>query len=275
VTVTALDAPLGPTSGPVTGARVNTGAMLGRLVHRSYLNTKRIPVSVVPLVVMPIFFTVAFSGTFRGLTQLPGYPTDNIYNWMVPYACVQTASFGALGAAFGLGRDLETGFYDRLLLSPAQRWVVPASGILWSLARTALPLAITLTIGTLGGMTYPGGPMAVVWLAVAAGGVAVMGSLWSLGVMYRAKKQSAGGLVQVGLFVAMFLSVGTVPLELMEGWLPHVARYNPVTPILTLARAGFVGTGAWSDIWPGLVAIALSSLLLGWFAERGMRTLVP
>ena len=45
--MTALDAPLGPTSGPVTGARVNTGAMLGRLVHRSYLNTKRIPVSVV------------------------------------------------------------------------------------------------------------------------------------------------------------------------------------------------------------------------------------
>ncbi len=249
--------------------------MMNALVGRSAVNLKRIPVALVPLVVMPIFFTVAFSGTFSGLTNMPGYPTDNIYNWMVPYACVQTAAFGALGAAFALGRDLEEGFYDRLLLSPAKRWVVPAAGMTWSVMRTAIPLVITLVIGTLGGMTYPGGVMAVVWLAVAAGGVALMGGLWGMGVMYRAKRQSAGGLVQIGLFIALFLSIGTVPLDLMEGWLPVVARFNPVTPILTLSRAGFVGNNAWVDIWPGLVAIAGSSLLLAWWARRGMKTLTP
>jgi len=257
------------------GHRVSEGALINALVARSAVNLKRIPVALIPLVVMPIFFTVAFSGTFRGLTQLPGYPTDNIYNWMVPYACVQTASFGALGAAFALGRDLETGFYDRLLLSPSPRWVVPGAGLVWAAIRTGIPIVITLSIGTLEGMTYPGGVMAVVWLAVASIGVAVMGGLWGLGVMYRAKQQSAGGLVQVGLFVAMFLSIGTVPLDLMEGWLPHVAKFNPVTPILTLARAGFVGTGSWADIWPGLLSIATCSVLLGWWAQRGMKTLIP
>jgi len=249
--------------------------MMNALVGRGAVNLRRIPVALVPLVVMPIFFTVAFSGTFSGLTQLPGYPTDNIYNWMVPYACVQTAAFGALGAAFALGRDLEEGFYDRLLLSPASRWVVPTAGMSWSVIRTAIPLVITLTIGTIAGMTYPGGFMAVFWLAVASAGVAVMGGLWGMGVMYRAKRQSAGGLVQVGLFVALFLSIGTVPLELMEGWLPEVAQYNPITPILTLARAGFVGTGEWDDIWPGLVSIAGSCVLLAWFAQRGMKKLTP
>lgn len=255
--------------------RVDTSQMLATLVSRSAVNLRRIPVALIPLVVMPVFFTVAFTGTFRGLTELPGYPTDNIYNWMVPYACVQTAAFGALGAAFALGRDLEDGFYDRLLLSPAPRWVVPAAGMVWSVIRTAIPLVITLTIGTLEGMSYPGGVMAVFWLAVAAAGVAVMGGLWGLGVMYRTKQQSAGGLVQVGLFVAMFLSIGTVPLDLMEGWLPEVARFNPITPILTLSRAGFVGTNAWADIWPGLLSIALSCVLLGWWAQRGSRTLIP
>ena len=116
---------------------------------------------------------------------------------------------------------------------------------------------------------------AVVWLAVAAAGVAVMGGLWGMGVMYRSKRQSAGGLVQIGLFVALFLSIGTMPLDLMEGWLPRVARRNPITPILTLARAGFVGTNDWQDIWPGLIAIAGSSVLLAWWALRGMRGLTP
>jgi ABC-2 type transport system permease protein len=255
---------------------VSNVALIRAVIARSATGMRRRPVALIPVVVMPIFFTIAFSGTFRGLTDLPGYPTDNIYNWMVPYACVQTASFGALSAAFALGRDLEDGFYDRLLLSPARRWVVPAAGVIWAVLRTAIPLVITLTIGTIGGMTYPGGVVpAVFWLAVASGGVAAMAAFWGLGVMFRAKKQSAGGLVQIGLFVAMFLSIGTVPLDLQEGWLPHVARWNPITPILTLARVGFMGPVDYADVWPGLLSIAVSCLLLGWWALRGMRTLVP
>ena len=259
----------------VPSEHVAAGPMIGVLMRRGLTSLRRIPAALIPVIVMPIFFTIAFSGTFRGLTQLPGYPTDNIYNWMVPYACLQTASFGALATAFALGRDLEGGFYDRLLLSPAARWVVPASGVLWAMLRAILPLAITLTIGTIGGMTFPGGIMAVFWLAVGAFGIAGLGALWGLGVVYRLKKQSAGGLVQIGLFIAMFLSVGTVPLDLQEGWLPHVARYNPLTYMLGLARCGFIGTCAWADIWPGLLAIAGSAVVLAWWAVRGMRTLDP
>ena len=259
----------------VVASRVPALPMMGLLMRRSLTAIRRIPAALIPVVVMPIFFTVAFSGTFRGLTQLPGYPTDNIYNWMVPYACLQTASFGALATAFGLGRDLEGGFYDRLLLSPAARWVVPASGVLCAMVRALLPIGITLTIGVAGGMDFPGGAEAVLWLMVAAFGIAGLGALWGLGVMYRLRRQSAGGLVQIGLFVVMFLSVGTVPLELQEGWLPHVARLNPLTYILDLSRAGFVGTNAWADIWPGLVALAGSAVLLGWWAMSGLRSLDP
>jgi ABC-2 type transport system permease protein len=250
--------------------------LVRQVLHRSATSLRRIPAAIIPVIVMPVFFTVAFSGTFRGLTELPGYPTDNIYNWMVPYACLQTASFAALASAFGLGRDLESGFYDRLLLAPAPRWTVPTASVVWAMIRALLPLLITLSLGVLGGMTFPGGVVSAVWwLAVGAFAVAALGSLWGLGVMYRLKRQSAGGLVQIGLFVVMFLSVGTVPLELQEGWLPYVARWNPLTYILDMARCGFVGTCSWSDIWPGLLAIAVSAVLLGWWAERGWRKLVP
>jgi ABC-2 type transport system permease protein len=256
-------------------ARVPSGPLIGVLNARSARNLRRIPAALIPTIVMPVFFTVAFTGTFRGLTLLPGYPTDNIWNWMVPYACVQTSSFAAMGAAFSLGRDLETGFYDRLLVAPVAPWAVPASGVLWSVVRTAMPVTICLVLGVVGGLTFPSGTFSVLWLVVAAAGVSTMAALWGQGVMYRSRKQSAGGLVQIGLFVVMFLSVGMVPLDLQEGWLPKVARYNPLTPILTLARAGFVYGGDWSHVWPGLVSILGCSLLLAWWAMRGLRTLVP
>jgi hypothetical protein len=59
---------------------VPSAPMVNALIGRSAVNLRRIPVALIPLVVMPIFFTVAFSGTFNGLTLLPGYPTENIYN---------------------------------------------------------------------------------------------------------------------------------------------------------------------------------------------------
>jgi len=256
-------------------AQVPPWPLIRQVIHRSATSLRRIPAGIVPVVVMPVFFAVAFSGTFSGLTELPGYPTDNILNWMIPYACLQSASFAALASAFSLGRDLESGFYDRLLLAPAPRWTVPTASVLWAMIRALLPLTITLALGVIGGMTFPGGFAAVWWLAVGAFAVAALGSLWGLGVTYRIQRQSAGGLVQISLFVIMFLSVGTVPIDLQEGWLPYVARWNPVTYILDMARCGFVGTCEWSAIWPGLVAIAGGAVLLGWWAERGWRRLVP
>ena len=58
----------------------------------------------------------------------------------------------------------------------------------------------------------------------------------------------------------MFLSTGNVPVDDQIGWTQTIAKLNPLTPMLELARQGFLGDVAWDTTWPGLVAIALSSL---------------
>ncbi len=73
----------------------------------------------------------------------------------------------------------------------------------------------------------------------------------------------------------MFLTIGMVPLAVMNGWLHAVATYNPMTNILRLARQGVIGDVAWSTTWPGLVALAGGALVLGVFALRGLRRVVP
>jgi ABC-2 type transport system permease protein len=245
------------------------------LAKRNVQAIIRVPAAIIPTVVMPLFFVVAFSGSFNGLTQLPQFPTDNILNWMAPFAIVQGAAFGGLGIAFSLGRDLEDGFYDRLLIAPTPRSALLAGPILGALIRALLPTAAVLVASFAGGARMVNGPLGLITLLLACEGVALAAGLWGLGVVYRLKTQRAGALIQVGIFVTLFLTTGQVPLGAMEGWLHAVARINPMTNIMALAREGFVGDLSWANTWPGLVALAVFIAPLVVFAVRGLRKLVP
>jgi ABC-type polysaccharide/polyol phosphate export permease len=66
-----------------------------------------------------------------------------------------------------------------------------------------------------------------------------------------------------------------VPLSLQTGWLHGVARFNPVTNVLRMARQGFVGDVTWHDTWPGLLAIVVLVVALGGLALRGLKRYLP
>ena len=243
------------------------------LTRRNLVSTVRLPSAVIPLVAMPVFFVIAFSGSFSSLTKLPQFPTDNILDWMVPFAIVQGSAFAGFGTGFAMVRDIETGFYDRLLLAPGSRLALLVSPILTGIARCTITLTIVLSFGLALGTDVPGGLAGIGALWVAAVGVATVATGWALGLVYRVPDQRAGPMLQVGIFASMFLSTGNVPLVAQTGWVRHIARYNPLTNILELARQGFLGEVHWSTTWPGLVAIAGSLVVLWIFAATGLRRL--
>ena len=271
--VSSVDVPVAGRLGAPRPAGAHQGhstAVVRGLTQRGVLGVVRVPATVVPVVIMPIIFTLAFSGAFSALTGLPGFPTSNILNWMAPFAVLQGASFAGLGASFSVGRDLENGFYDRLLLAPAPRRALVAGPLAYAQLRALIPLFTVVPIALLGGARMQGGLAGYVVLTVAALGVAVVASLWGLGVTYRLRTQRAGSLVQVGIFVVMFLSIGQVPLEAMTGWLHWVAVRNPFTYVLKMARQGFLGPVTWSTTWPGLVALAVSGAAAGLVRLAGL-----
>jgi ABC-2 type transport system permease protein len=253
--------------------RVRSPLVVGGLAGRSLLGIVRIPSAIVPTVAMPLFFIVAFSGAFGALTEVPGFPTDNELNWFLPWAVMQGAAFAGMGICFGVARDLENGFYDRLLIAPAPRRALILGPIAAALVRVFLPVTTVCTVGFLAGARLTDGLLGLVTLIVAAEGLALIAGLWGLGVIYRLKTQQAGSLVQVGIFVSLFLTIGQVPLSIMEGWLHTAARLNPLTPILVLAREGFLGEVTWADTWPGLLSIVLMAGGFGVWAVSGFRKL--
>ena len=272
MTASVAEPPADADEALVHGARGRIVPISGQLVRRSWRGMVRIPGTIIPVLIMPVFFVLAFSGSFGSLARLPGFPTDNILNWMVPFAVLQGASFAGLGAAFGAGRDLETGFYDRLLLAPAPRLALATGPLTFSCLRALLPVVIVVPVGFLGGARFQDLLLGLPVLVLAAVGTGLAAGLWGLGVVYRTKTQRSAALVQVGIFVTLFLSVGQVPLEAMEGtWLEPVARLNPFTKVLTMARAGYLGDVTWAVVWPGLVALGVAIGGLALFAWRGFR----
>ncbi len=256
----------GTTAPPATGT---TPASVG-IATRSLRNIARIPSTFLPALLMPLVQVVAFTGTYRGVTDIPGFPTDNPANWYLPLATVMGCSFAGMGIGFTTIRDLESGFYDRLLLSPAPRSSL-LTGALWSASfRAVLAMLAVTMVGTLLGARPTNGALAYVTLLTAALGIAAVGTFWGLGLVYRLRDMRAAALMQLTLFFGLFLTEAQTPLGIMGGWLPTIARINPLNSVLRLARSGFVGEPSWSDVWPGLVALATMTGLVAWFARRGL-----
>jgi ABC-2 type transport system permease protein len=250
-----------------------TAAVSWAIARRSLVNITRLPSAFVPSLIMPVFFTVAFGGAFGAVTRAFG--VENALNWFVPFAALQGSAFAGLGVSFGVIRDLENRFFDRLLMAPTARRTLLAGPLLAALLRTPLPIAVVTVVGLLGGMRFSDGLLGFVMLAATSLGVAVAACAWGLGLAYRIKTMAAAALMQVGIFVTLFLSTAQVPLEFMEGWLEPVARLNPATRLFTMARQGLLGEVAWSTTWPGLLALGTFLVVTLAFAARGLRRLVP
>ncbi len=240
------------------------------LVRRSLVAITRTPSALAPILLMPIFFMISFSGSYSAITRIPGFPTDNIYNWFVPYACVQGAAFSGIGVGFTTARDLENGFFDRLRLAPSGRPALIIGPLGISVIRASFPFVTVLPIGFLLGADFPGFG-GLFMLAMVSAMVSGISGLWALGVVFRLQSQRSLGLVQIGIFSTLFLSIGQVPLSVMDGWLHGAARVNPTTNLLRMARQGFLEGVTWEMTWPGLIAGIAMLSLLGLFAITGFR----
>lgn len=253
-----------------------SGTLVARAVAaRSLLLIPRLLSTFVPSLVMPVFFTIVFSEGFSGVSRLPGFPTDDTINWFVPTAALMGSSFAGVTTGLGVARDLEIGFYERFLASPVPRSSLVAGAMTAAAVRALIPTTLTVLVGLVLGARLPGGAVGVGALALAAMGMALCGSAWSIGVALRLKTLQAAPLMQMGMFLVLFLSTLQMPLELLTGWLKAVATYNPVTYVLQLARQGFLGDPSWGDTWPGLFAIGGMLAALTFFAARGMRRVTP
>jgi ABC-2 type transport system permease protein len=221
-------------------------------------------------VLAPTIFFLGLNGVFGGLTQLSGFETGSYESFIVPVSMLQGAGFTGAAAGVNLARDYEKGWVDRLLVSPAPRWVLLSGNVLAASARAFVPATFVLAIAFALGARWPGFDGLLICFAMVAA-TAAIAACWGSMLALRFKSQSAAPLMQAGMMGLILLTPAYAPLALLQPWLEKVAGINPLTEVVEAARQGFVGSVTWSGTWPGLVALAGLLLVLGALALREMR----
>jgi len=240
------------------------------LIRRAGNEILRVPGAAIPGVLAPTIFFLGLTAVFGNLTHLRGFDTDTYQNFIIPVSLLQGAGFTGAATGVNLARDIEQGWFDRLLVSPAPRPVLLAGLVFSASLRSLVPATFLLSIGFAIGVHWPGllGLLVTVLLMM---GMGTLAACWGTVVALKFRTQSAAPLMQALTLLAVLTTTAYAPLALLTGWLHDVALYNPVTKILEAARQGFVGTVTWGDTWPGLLALAGLLTLLVLLALRGMR----
>jgi ABC-type multidrug transport system permease subunit len=245
----------------------NTIAML---VRRALNEITRVPGAAIPGVLAPTIFFLGFTSVFGSLTLLPGFTTHSYQSFLIPVSLLQGAAFTGAATGVNLARDIEQGWFDRLLASPAPRPVLLAGLVLSAGLRALLPATCLLVVALAVGAHWPGllGLLIAITLVM---GMAVVAATWGTSLALKFKTQSAAPVMQVGMFLAVLTTTAYAPLDLLTGWLHTVAEINPVTQVVEAVRQGFVGPVTWGDTWPGYVTLIGLAAVLSYFALRGMR----
>lgn len=239
------------------------------LMRRALNEIFRVPGAAIPGILAPTIFFLGLTSAFGNLTLLPGFDSDSYQSFIVPVSLMQGAAFTGAATGVNLARDIEQGWFDRLLSSPAPRPALLAGLVLSASFRALIPATFLLAVAFATGAKWPGFLGLAIALIVVMG-MAIVAATWGTSLALRFKTQSAAPLMQAGMFLAVLLTTAYAPLDLLTGWLQEVARINPVTQVVEAARQGFVGDVTWAETWPGFVALIGLGAILTFFALRGM-----
>jgi ABC-2 type transport system permease protein len=236
---------------------------------RSIHNTIVSPAILLPSIIFPLFFLVAFAGGLSRVADVPNFNYRPGYTaFQFVFVFLQSAAFGGVFTGFAIARDFDSGFARRLMLSAPRRSGIIAGYAIGALLRWCITGAIVTVAALIAGMNVSGNGIELVGLVGLGIVMNLAAALWACGVAMFLRTEQAGALIQMPVFILLFLAPVYVPVQLLSGWIHAVARYNPITVALEAGRGLLAGS-------PIKVALAFLLLLaaaavLSLFARRGL-----
>lgn len=219
---------------------------------RALRQIPREPEAIVPALVVPIFFFVVQVGALQNIAGSAGITDYKAFQ--LPVAIIFAVT--GISRAGALVTDIQTGYFDRLLLTPMNR-----AALLLGLMIADLVLVIALSVpvvalGYIVGVRFVTGVLGVLAFVLLAGlwGLAFTGFPYAIAL--STGNPGAVNASFILFFPFAFLTTTFLPKEALTGWLSTVATYNPVTYVLAGLRS--IVSEGWdaASIGGALAAIA-------------------
>jgi ABC-2 type transport system permease protein len=224
------------TASSARGASVAEQSLaLGR---RAVLRTVRQRGLVIFPMVFPLILFAINGSALSPATRIPGFPTDNYRDFLIAMPFIQGAMFVSITAGVDLARDIESGFLNRLAMTPLRGEALLVGQLGGALVVGVIQAVIYLLFGLATGVTLVSGVGgALVLLALS---ILISFAFASLGE-FLALRFGTGEAVQAIfplLFVTLFLSSSSLPRNLIKtSWFREVATYNPISYLLEGLRS--------------------------------------
>jgi ABC-2 type transport system permease protein len=207
------------------------------LAVRSLTTLLRTPEALLPPLAISIFFLVIYQSTLgKASSFIPGIGGSYL-GFILPLSIVSGSLSGSGVAAQNLVRDIERGYFDKLLLTPVRR----AALLLAPILAGAIILGVQSTIVVLAGLLLGLNPATGILGLLTVIGLGVLLGIGFAGFTVSAALGSGSAAATQGasflFFPLTFLAPTFVPLALLSGWLAVVAKLNPITYVLEAMRS--------------------------------------
>ena len=247
---------------------VNEVAAVARRAIRS---TKRDTESVIPALIIPVFFFIVNVGALQDLAET--LPNLDYKAFQLPVAIIFAVT--GISRAVTLVLDIQSGYFDRLSLTPVNRLAL-LFGLM--VADFLLVVALTLPVVALGfivGVRFESGPVGIIVFILISGVWGLVYTGFPYAIAFKTGNPAAVNTSFLLFFPFAFLTTAFLPKEAMTGWLSAIATYNPVTYLLEALRSLLMVGWDAEALLKGLAAVlgvGVVSMTLALLALRG-RTL--
>ena len=239
-----------------------------QVARRSATKTLRQPAQIVPALIFPLFLLAVNASGLADATSIPGFPTDSYVTFLLAVPFMQGALFSVMNAGTDLARDIETGFLNRLALTPL-RGVSLLTGLLSGVVVLGIIQATAyLIVGRAAGADFAAGlPGVLVIYALAILMSIGFGAIGLMVALRTGSGEAVQGLFPV-FFVFLFISSMALPRNLIQtDWFREVATYNPVSYLLEAIRSLLV-TGWDAEALALGFGVAMAIAVLAIFGAR-------
>lgn len=243
------------------------------MAWRSLVTTFRTPAAIIPGILISVFFLFVYTGSLGNASNfLPGLAGKSYLAFILPVSIVSSALSGAGVAGQAIVRDIENGYFDKLLLTPISRSALLLGPMIAGAVTLGLQTVIVLAVGILLGLesaTGIGGMLVVVALALILG-VGFSGFTVSVALRTGSAAATQGGSFL--FFPLTFLTATFVPVSLLSGWIKTAAVYNPITYILEAMRSVLLEGWQVDVLVRGLSSATVLGVVLFIFALVSLRS---
>lgn len=217
---------------------MTTAGQIWQLALRAFLRTLRQPGQLFFALVFPLVFLAVVASGLDRAKSLPGFPADSYVDFMLAVPFIHGSLFTAINAAVELGRDIETGFLNRLALTPARNVALVLGHLSGAVLIGMLQYCVYFAVGLAAGAEFAAGWLGVpVLFALAAVAAVGFGAAGTTVALRSGSAEAVQGIFPV-FFVLLFLSSMNIPRDLIEAdWFRWIATGNPVSYLIEGIRS--------------------------------------